>query len=790
MSKLVVLKLGKGNWQQGFSNVNVQVSEPNRPMSLQLSGSLPSDLELWDQYQQWRNLYEALSVNLRLRRYRSSMQPMIEFDSEEVTHISDGEFLYLCDQLEQQLNRWLSTESFSRIERQLRSHLNVGDEIRLIIETENQELRRFPWHLWHFFEDYPFVEVALSPAEYGQVSTASVQRTGKVRVLAILGNSQGIDVEKDRTILQQLPDGEVIFLVEPQRQDLDRWLWDEQGWDILFFAGHSFSQSQGMTGQLEINPQESLSLSQLRNALKTAIRHGLKLAIFNSCDGLGLAQQLADLHIPQTIVMRESVPDVVAQEFLTHFLRAFSGGKSFYCSVREARERLQGLEGLFPCASWLPVICQNPVETPPNWQKLRDKQANSSVISPSRPKVRGIVLASLAVTIVTMGFRWLGWLQSWELKAFDYFMVHRPQQEADNRLLIIGADEEDLNRYGYPLSDEVIDKLLTQLQSYQPSVIGMDIFRDQPVLTSNVAKSSPLSQTLAQSQNVVAICTFGESLAASVAPPESISPQQVGFVNLYDDRQPTQGGDDMVRRYLLSRSANPLEAMSRCTTPYSFAWQLAYRYLQNQDISVISQGEDWRFGKVLVQRLKNRSAGYQTLDERGNQLLINYKNTPQIAQHITVRDILDNNKHLNPAWIKDRVVLIGITAPSIPDRHDTPYGEIRGINIHAHVVSQLLSAAEGNNSTLFWWLPQWGDFLLTLFWSLIGGLIVYLHQPLYRVGFVVFSLLFMSGIYWFIFLQQGWLPLIPSALAFLGSVGIIVLIKNLKIGKYNSIKKG
>lgn len=788
MGKLVVLKLGKGDWQQGFSNLNVQVWEPNRPMSLQLSGSLPPDLELWDKYQQWRNLYEALSENLRLRRYRSSIPPMIEFDTEEVTHISDGEFLYLCEQLEQKLNRWLSTESFSRIERQLRSHLQVSDEIRLIIETENEQLRRFPWHLWQLFEDYPFVEVALSPAEYGRVSTASVQRAGKVRILAILGNSQGIDVAKDRTILKQLPDGEVIFLVEPKRQDLDCWLWDEQGWDILFFAGHSFSQSQAMTGHLEINPQESLTLSQLRNALKTAIRHGLKLAIFNSCDGLGLAQQLADLHIPQTIVMRESVPDVVAQDFLTHFLRAFSGGKSFYCSVREARERLQGLEGLFPCASWLPVICQNPVETPPTWQELRDKQVKPVVRSPSRPNVKAIALAGFAVTLVMMGFRWLGWLQTWELKAFDYLMVRRPQQEADERLLMIGADEEDLNRYGYPLPDEVIDKLLTQLQSYQPSVIGMDIFRDKPVLTANGAKSSPLSPKLAQSQNIVAICTFGESLAASVAPPESISPQQVGFVNLYDDRQPTQGQDDMIRRYLLSRSANPLEAMSRCTTPYSFAWQLAYRYLQKKDISVTAQGKDWRFGDVLVQRLKNRSGGYQTLDERGNQLLINYRNTPQISQQITVRDILDNKQHLNQAWFKDRVILIGIMAPSIPDRHDTPYGEIRGINIHAHVVSQLLSEAEGNHRTLFWWLPQWGDFLLVLFWSLVGGFIFYFQKPLYRTGFAAFSLLLLSGIYWFIFIQNGWLPLIPSALAFLGSVGTIFLLKDFKFWKKSANK--
>lgn len=71
--------------------------------------------------------------------------------------------------------------------------------------------------------------------------------------------------------------------------------------------------------------------------------------------------------------MREPVPDVVAQEFLQHFLRTFAQGKSLYLAVREARERLQGLETQFPCASWLPVICQNPAVVPPTWDQLRGR---------------------------------------------------------------------------------------------------------------------------------------------------------------------------------------------------------------------------------------------------------------------------------------------------------------------------------------------------------------------------------------------------------------------------------
>jgi hypothetical protein len=102
--------------------------------------------------------------------------------------------------------------------------------------------------------------------------------------------------------------------------------------------------------------------------LTQSINHGLKLTIVNSCDGLGLANELADLQIPQMIVMRQPVPDAVAQAFLSSFLQRFAQGQPFYQAVRTAREQLHDLEDQNPCASWLPVIIQNPATLPPTWQ--------------------------------------------------------------------------------------------------------------------------------------------------------------------------------------------------------------------------------------------------------------------------------------------------------------------------------------------------------------------------------------------------------------------------------------
>jgi hypothetical protein len=234
-------------------------------------------------------------------------------------------------------------------------------------------MRKLPWHRWDFFRDYRLAEIALSNPEGNRLEKLIPPRD-KIRILAILGSDEGINIEADRQFLESLPDAETVFLIKPTRQQLDKYLWDERGWDIFCFSGHSESDADGNTGCFHLgNGQisgDTLTIEELENALKNAIEKGLQLAIFNSCDGLGLGRQLAELHIPQIIVMREPVPDAVAQEFLKNFLGLFASGKSLYISVRQGREMLQGMEDEFPCASWLPVIYQNQAEVPKTWQEF------------------------------------------------------------------------------------------------------------------------------------------------------------------------------------------------------------------------------------------------------------------------------------------------------------------------------------------------------------------------------------------------------------------------------------
>ncbi|NET62334.1 MAG: CHAT domain-containing protein [Symploca sp. SIO2E6] len=148
-----------------------------------------------------------------------------------------------------------------------------------------------------------------------------------------------------------------------------------RGWHIFFFAGHSESRKDGTIGSIVINNEDDcLTIDEFKQELSTAIEKGLQLAIFNSCDGLGLANQLAKLHLPSSIVMKEVISDEIACDFLTHFLDTFSHNTSLFAAVHQVRKELEkkwDLPEQYPGAHWLPVIVHNPgAPNLPTWKGL------------------------------------------------------------------------------------------------------------------------------------------------------------------------------------------------------------------------------------------------------------------------------------------------------------------------------------------------------------------------------------------------------------------------------------
>ncbi|MDJ0619720.1 MAG: CHAT domain-containing protein [Calothrix sp. MO_192.B10] len=375
MSTLVILHIGSGDLWSGFTKVTVQIWTGGRSFPEQSVGNLPPAPKLIELYQSWQSIYRCLcnSQSLRSTVLAVEEDDILEIDEIGITNVSEGSLDRVSQELCIELNAWLSAKGFLKIERHMRSQLHPTEDIRMILETNNELLRRLPWHKWEIFQDYPKADIALSQPEYKrrQLPQYKVQRN-KIRILAILGNSINIDIKAEREFLQNLPNAETTFLVNPSCHEFNTQLWNQLGWDILFFAGHS--QTEEQTGRLYINENptnNSITIEKLEEALKASIERGLMLTIFNSCDGLGLALALERLHIPVVVVMREPVPNRVAQEFLRHFLEGFAIEQlSFNQAMRQSCRKLQGLEEDFPGASWLPISCQNPAIELPTWLQL------------------------------------------------------------------------------------------------------------------------------------------------------------------------------------------------------------------------------------------------------------------------------------------------------------------------------------------------------------------------------------------------------------------------------------
>jgi CHASE2 domain-containing sensor protein len=759
MERLLVINLGNGDLQTGLPSIIAQLWEDSTAQPMQMAGSLPSAPELARSIAQWQTLYYALYAHLGWRR---SARDSFEFDDvAEVSHISQAEFESVCQQLQIGLNQWLNSDGFGQIQRRIRTYLNPDDRIRLTIAANDRSLFQLPWHLWQLLDDYPTAEIALSPPEYARSQSVPAQvKPVQVSILAILGNSQGIDVESDRQILAQLPHAQIHWLIEPSSEQLQAQIW-EQKWDVLFFAGHSSSQGRGC---MQINATETLTIERLKYGLKRAISNGLKLAIFNSCDGLGLAQDLADLRIPQTIVMRQPVPDRVAQEFLKTFLQTFASGRSLYAAVREAREKLQLLESDFPCATWLPVICQNPAEPATVWADwfqpelpAADMQIDRPVSLPQRTWQRSLARSILSIaacsaiaTGIALVAKSTSWLQPLELAIYDRLIQARPIEPTDPRLLIVTLTDEDVRAQrrqtaSGSISDSSLDKLLQILVTAKPKAIGLDIYRDfQTELPS-------LKSELSTNDRLVTICKRPDLQhdRAGVAPAPEAPPEAVGFSDFVQDE------DGAVRRHLIAMDP---KSTSQCRSGTALSSLLAMRYLADLNLPIQFTPTALQMGKQSIFPLEENAGGYTAQDAQGLQVMLNYRRTAQgIAQTVTLQQALSGQ--LPADAIKDRIILIGSINPSSNDFWATPFGsgfpqKQPGVFIHAQMVSQILSAVQDNRPLLYP-VPFPHLIILSIGSAIIGGLIAFVRKKSVYWLLLGGSIVIIYGAAW-LCLTIGW----------------------------------
>jgi CHASE2 domain-containing sensor protein len=251
---------------------------------------------------------------------------------------------------------------------------------------------------------------------------------------------------------------------------------------------------------------------------------------------------------------------------------------------------------------------------------LRQRQGLSQRVQAALANWRvSLVPGSIAIALIALA-RLAGGLQSWEWSVLDTYLRHRPGEPMDEQVLIVGITEADLAELKtYPISDQDLANLIQTLQKYQPAVIGVDIFRDQPVPPGHqkLTQAFQVPPPHGKQPNVIAIERLAlNSQEFAVKPPPTLSSDQVGFVNAILDN------DGVLRRSLLFTEDDQKNVRE------SFSSLLANLYLETQGIVATEGSRDRqsiRLGKTEIPRFQPDTGGYAQTPGGGLVTLINYR---------------------------------------------------------------------------------------------------------------------------------------------------------------------
>ncbi|MEG3975928.1 CHASE2 domain-containing protein [Microcoleus sp. herbarium8] len=384
---------------------------------------------------------------------------------------------------------------------------------------------------------------------------------------------------------------------------------------------------------------------------------------------------------------------------------------------------------------------------PDRWQSVK-----SDVTTWRRGALPGVM-----VIVAVMMARLSGALQFWELVAFDRFLRLRPPEPMDERIVIVGITEEDIQRARtYPIPDRDIAELVKSLQAYQPTAIGLDIVRDIPVEPGH----AELTSVFRSSKNVIGVeIALPDRSGFTVAPPPALPSEQVGFADAVLD------ADGYQRRSLLGTGSHQQEYR------FSFAIRLAERYLAARGINIgngIRDPEAKRFGSIEFTRVQPNSGGYMGADAGGNQILLNVRSGKMPFRVLSLAQI--KSGQVNPDWIRGKIVLIGMMSFSAKDLASSGAivginpGRIYGVEMQAHETSQMISAVIDRRPLLQVWGEGWETLWIAV-WGLLGmSLGRFLRSPWkILIGLLIASISPIALCYWLILLGW-WVPIVPVLL--------------------------
>jgi hypothetical protein len=515
----------------------------------QLTAMLSYPPMLTERYQEWQRLYlsfyktaqtllspsvNTLEKNLRGRLVKSANlnEPPVDWH----TKLIEAQVKLLTE-----FHRWLrSAELFeiraaiartSRTATEATPHA-VHHSVDVFLTCTPTELARFPWEAWEISADFAAagtIRVVRTPANvYTESAQRGHSRRGRTRILAIMGDDTGLNFQVDMDAVRSLSRiAEVKFVgwqpgqtADQVKTQISQAILDEQGWDVLFFAGHS-NEMQAVGGELAIAPNISIPVCEIAPQLTTAINRGLQFAIFNSCSGLDIAESLIGIGFSQVAIMREPIHNRVAQEFLVQFLRNLAEYKDVNESLLATCQFLKLEKNLtYPSAYLIPsLFCH------PGAELFRIKQSDwkRQLLKIVPTRLEAIAL----VTCLTLGL--IPQVQDFLLDRrilVQSFYRHITGQIPDTKVppvVLVQIDKASIQRdqrleNPTPISQSYLADLVERLSGLSARVIGFDYYLDRSDQDSDALRQSLKASVTQQNTWFVFGTLFDEADAGTFTP--------------------------------------------------------------------------------------------------------------------------------------------------------------------------------------------------------------------------------------------------------------------------------
>lgn len=345
-----------------------------------------------------------------------------------------------------------------------------------------------------------------------------------------------------------------------------------------------------------------------------------------------------------------------------------------------------------------------------------------------------VYLVSLIIGVIFAGLFMAGFWFKIRYSLTDKLFINRP---AGNQVIIVAIDNESLSQVGrWPWSRSVYAKLIEVVDQGNPKRIGFDVnisepsnFNDDNLLARSLASSSrvilPLEVSLKKTTGYLQAANLLEPLAAlkNVA--------QLGISNMPLD------SDGIVRRVpIILKSDNNQEYDS-------FAYLLAD---------------------------SNKGSLKPYLDSSGS-LLINFSGGPGSIAKIKALDVLKIG--FDKSIFKDKIVVIGVTAPDLHDEQMVPTSGGRlmsGVEIHAQAINTLL------NGNYLLHVGQSYQFIFLLILSLLVALLINYFKLIWStfssIGLILSWLAFAAVLFENGYIVDIFFPVLVIFWSYAGSVAV------------------